>query len=165
MRKTFAWVANLMKFKEVGSGKKEGWQLMWILKRKELCKLKLFHYNYYSTQRFPAWKMENRTVHTLHHTHSFLPHYPHPCCCLSHISEEMVSSARKTISWIFHVKLVFMHFWVFFLRWTISFPTRALYQQIYIFHLFLLLKRRKERFLCFMWRPNNRRAKDWRREI
>lgn len=138
-------------------------------RQKKLCKLKLFHYNYYSTQRFPfissyeRWKPHRTFVSSA----SFLS-----CSLLAcHISEEKRFRALEKLFYEFLMWNWFsciFEFSLYRLRRTIPFlillplAFRPRYQQIYIFHLFLLLKRK--RFFCFMWRPNNRREEDWRRK-
>lgn len=123
---------------------------------KELCKLKLFHYNYYSIHKDSLLSKANdgnRIAYTVHIRFLHIIHI----LAVPHI-RKMVSSAQKTISWISHTKLVFMHFWVFFLRWK-HFPPTTLPPGKYIFHLFLLLKveKREKSFLCALCEdPNNR---------
>lgn len=121
---------------------------MWNVKRKKkLCKLKLFHYNYYSTKILCLRNDSNRIAYFLPFT--IVPSTLSTSFLSPHIRRMVSSGAWKTISWISHMKLVFMHFWVFFFKMENSprLQHRALHQQLYIFHLFLLLKTR-ESFLC-----------------
>lgn len=141
---------------------------MWILKRKKkLCKLKLFHYNYYSTQRFffKRWKP--------HHT--FASPYTFISSTISTSSLSLTLYCFPTYlkngfqhsEKLFHEFLIWNWFsciFEFSFKMKTFLPSRFASKNTFFIYL-LLLKRRKKKLFCFIWRPNNRREREWRRNL
>lgn len=117
-------------------------------KEKKLWKLKLFHYyNYYSIQRFNVSR--------------FFLSKPHHIRYFPHI-RKMVLSSFASVWELFHEFLIWNWFsWIFELSSEWTFPSLLLKVARKLanennFSFILLYWKRRRKFFCFTWRPNNR---------
>lgn len=111
-------------------------------RRKKLCKLKLFHYNYYSIQRFNVFLFLLKPHH--------IRYFPH--------IRKMVLSFFTRERKLSHEFFLWNRFsWIFELSFTLAREDASKYTFFhFFFFLSLLLKKMKEALFCFMWRLNNR---------